>query len=140
MDPSGSWIAPATHFRRSGVANDNDPLLTNGDALAVEAPTRNIDLSVLSPPATSVPAPNTDEVFNPGQNHRVSGCVLRSTLIQPFTQRRSSMPSWISLIKPLPPAGENVITLRRDNHLALEIILAHLPRESSEEWDGIKVP
>ena len=50
------------------------------------------------------------------------------------------MPNWISLIKPLPPAGESVITLRRDNHFALEIILEHLTREPPEGCDGIKVP
>ena len=50
------------------------------------------------------------------------------------------MPTWISLIKPRPPTGERVITLRRDNHFALEIILDHLPRGPPEGWDGIKVP
>ena len=50
------------------------------------------------------------------------------------------MPNWIVLVKPLPLAGESVITLRRDNHFALEIILDHLPREPSEGCDGIKVP
>jgi len=50
------------------------------------------------------------------------------------------MPNWIALIKPCPRAGENVINLRRDSHLALEILLAHLPMESLEECDGIKIP
>ena len=50
------------------------------------------------------------------------------------------MPNWIALIKPLPGAGENVITLRRDNLFALEIILEHLPRGPPEVCNGIKVP
>ena len=50
------------------------------------------------------------------------------------------MPNWVALIKPLPPAGENVITLRRDSYFALEIILAHLPMGSLAECNGIKVP
>ena len=36
--------------------------------------------------------------------------------------------------------GESVVTLRRETHLALEIILEHLPRGPPEGWDGIKVP
>jgi len=43
------------------------------------------------------------------------------------------MPDWITLIKPLPRAGENVIILRRDSRLAFDIILA-------AKFDGIKVP
>ena len=50
------------------------------------------------------------------------------------------MPNWVVLIKPLPLAGENVIDLRRDSNVALEIIPAHLPMGSLEEFDGIKVP
>jgi len=50
------------------------------------------------------------------------------------------MPNWITFIKPLPLAGEDVITLRRDVHLALEIILEHLPKQPPAGYDGIKVP
>jgi hypothetical protein len=50
------------------------------------------------------------------------------------------LPNWIAMIKPLPRAREDVIIYRRDYHLALEIILAHLPMESIEECSGIKVP
>jgi len=49
------------------------------------------------------------------------------------------MPDWITVIKPLPQAGENIIT-RRDSHLALDVILKHLPRGSPAKCDGIKVP
>jgi hypothetical protein len=52
----------------------------------------------------------------------------------------SSVPNWITLIKPRPQDGEKVITLRRDNHLALDIILEHLPGNSLEGCNGIKVP
>jgi len=50
------------------------------------------------------------------------------------------MPNWIALIKPRPQAGENVITLRRDYHFALEIILAYLPVGSLDVCNGIKIP
>jgi hypothetical protein len=51
------------------------------------------------------------------------------------------MPSWVALIKPLPvQAGENVTTLRRDSHVALEVIHAHLPVGSLEGCNGIRIP
>jgi len=50
------------------------------------------------------------------------------------------MPNWVALIKPLPHPGETVITHRRDNHFALEIILEHLPKEPPDGCSGIKVP
>jgi hypothetical protein len=51
------------------------------------------------------------------------------------------MPNWVALIKPLlVQAGENVITLRRDCHFALEVIPAHLPMGSPEGCNGIKIP
>ena len=50
------------------------------------------------------------------------------------------MPDWIAFIKPRPQAGESVITLRRDNHLALDIKLEHLPRGLPAGCNGIKVP
>jgi hypothetical protein len=50
------------------------------------------------------------------------------------------MPNWISLIKPLPRAGQNTITLRRDYYFALEIIPARLPMGSLEGCNGVKVP
>ena len=43
------------------------------------------------------------------------------------------------MVKPLPQA-EEVITIRRDTHLALEINLNHLPRNPPTAYNGIKVP
>ena len=50
------------------------------------------------------------------------------------------MPDWITLIKPRPLAGENVIKLRRETHVALEIIIERLPRQPLLECSGIRVP
>jgi hypothetical protein len=49
------------------------------------------------------------------------------------------MPDWIALIKPLPLAGEAVITLHRETRIALDIIIGHLPMESPIGCSGIKI-
>ena len=72
-----------------------------------------------------------------GQDKGTVRCVLPFTSVHPFSQWRSSMPKWITFIKPRPQNGEKVITLRRDNHLALDIMLEHLPKRPC---NGIKVP
>jgi hypothetical protein len=50
------------------------------------------------------------------------------------------MPDWIALIKPTPPVGENVIKLRRETHVAFDIILDKLPNQPPGGCSGIKVP
>ena len=75
-----------------------------------------------------------------GQDEGTVGCVLPSTLVQSFSQWRSSMPKWITFIKPLPQDGEKAITLHLDSHLALDIVLEHLPKRPPAGCDGIKVP
>ena len=50
------------------------------------------------------------------------------------------MPDWITLIKPLSEMRENVITIRREVHVALEITLARLPILPPAECSGIKIP
>ena len=50
------------------------------------------------------------------------------------------MPNWVALTKPLSVRAGDVITLRRDSHFALELILAHLPMGSLKGCDGIKIP
>ena len=50
------------------------------------------------------------------------------------------MPDWITLIKPLPPSGEHVITLRRETHVALSITIKRLPRQLPAECSAIKIP
>ena len=82
----------------------------------------------------------TPNALSMGQDNENVGCVLPSTSVQPFSQWRSSTPKWITLIKPRPQDGEKVITLRRDNHLALDIILEHLPKRLPAGCNGIKVP
>jgi len=50
------------------------------------------------------------------------------------------MPDWIALVKPSPQAGGNVITLRREAHVALDITLERLPRQPHGGYNGIKIP
>jgi len=50
------------------------------------------------------------------------------------------MPDWIALVMPSPQADGNVITLRRDTHVALDIILERLPRQPHGGCNGIKIP
>ena len=85
----------------------------------------------------STPTPNEPSL---GQDEGTVRCVLPFTSVWPFSQWRSSMPKWITFIKPRPQDGGKVITLRRDNHLALDIILEHLPRRPSAGCNGVKVP
>lgn len=67
---------------------------------------------------------------------------MRSVLdfVRYFSDGHYSVPDWITLIKPVPPAGEKVVKVRRDAHLALDILLEHLPRKPPTSYDGIKVP
>ena len=74
-----------------------------------------------------------------GQGGNVQ-CVTLSTSVQSFSQHRFSMPPWITLMKPSPPAGENVVTVRRDTHVALDIIFERLPRQPPGGCSGIKIP
>jgi hypothetical protein len=52
----------------------------------------------------------------------------------------SSMPDWITLIKPVPLAGESVITMRRETHVALIINFEQLPIQPPPGCHGIKIP
>jgi len=52
----------------------------------------------------------------------------------------ASMPDWIGLVKPLPQAGENVVMLRRDTHVAFDIIPEYLPLQPPPGCGGIKIP
>lgn len=85
----------------------------------------------------SIPAP-TPNGLDLGQGN--IECVLHSNFMQSFSQDRYSVPEWITFVKPIPPAGENVVTFRRDVHLALDIILERLPRTVPAGYTGIKVP
>ena len=50
------------------------------------------------------------------------------------------MPDWLALLKPSPMAGENMITLRRETRVSLDIILERLPRQPPGGCNGIKIP
>ena len=50
------------------------------------------------------------------------------------------MPDWIALMKPLPQAGESVITIRRETHVVLDISFDRLPREPPVRCRGLKIP
>jgi len=85
------------------------------------------------------PAPAPDEP-NLGHDEGNVPCVSHSDSIQSSLKECCSMPGWINLVKPTPLMGENVITLRRDIHVALDIILDRLPRQPPGGCSGIKVP
>ena len=53
---------------------------------------------------------------------------------------RSSMPDWITLVKPSPMAGESVIAMRRETHVIFDITLERLPRQPAGGCSGIKIP
>jgi ankyrin repeat protein len=74
-----------------------------------------------------------------GQDEGNVGCVPTPTSIQYLSQQSCSMPDWIAFIKPLPPAGETVIKLRRETRIALDIITGRLPMESPTRCSGIKI-
>ena len=50
------------------------------------------------------------------------------------------MPDWIALVKPSPVAGGNVITLRRETHVILDITPERIPRQRPGGCSGIKIP
>ena len=50
------------------------------------------------------------------------------------------MPDWIVFIKPHPLRGEQVITFRRETHVALDIIFERLPSQLPPECSGIMIP
>jgi len=91
-------------------------------------------------PPLPPPAPSGDEVLNPGEDNGDVDSVLHSTSVQPFSQSPSSVPSWIVVVKPLPPADSRVITLRRETHVTLEINFEQILRQQCGVWSGIKIP
>ena len=50
------------------------------------------------------------------------------------------MSDWITLIKPLPQANENVIILRPETHVTLDISFDQILMKSSIKYSGIKIP
>jgi hypothetical protein len=67
------------------------------------------------------------------------GCVLPFTSVHSFSQWHSSIPDWLTLVKARPQDGENVVTLHRDNQLALDFNQQHLPGRAPAGCTGIKV-
>ena len=50
------------------------------------------------------------------------------------------MSDWLALVKPSPMAGENIITMRRETHVALDILLDRLPRQPPGGYHRISIP
>jgi hypothetical protein len=119
------------------IANEVRTYLTNNQAFQMQS-TASMDTPLVNP-GLLVPAP-TPIGLKLGQDKGNFGCVLPSTSVQSSSQWRSRMPDWIALIKPSPPVGENVIKLRRETRVALEIILDRLPRQPPGGCSGIKIP
>lgn len=65
---------------------------------------------------------------------------LHSISPQPLSEQHSSIPDWINLLRPLPKVGENVITIRRETHVVLDIIFDQLPRKPPTGCRGIRIP
>ena len=92
--------------------------------------------------ATSGLTIHTHALYEPnmGQNEGNGRCALPSTSVPSFSKPRSSLPDWISFIKPYPQAGETIITLRRETHIALDIIFKRLPRRALAGFSGLRIP
>ena len=50
------------------------------------------------------------------------------------------MPDWISYIKPHPQREGNVVNLRRESHVVLDIIFEDLPLQPPIACTGVKIP
>jgi hypothetical protein len=50
------------------------------------------------------------------------------------------MPDWMVLVKPHQQERQNVITLRRETHVVLDISLDRIPRQLPVDCSGIKIP
>jgi len=100
------------------------------------SPPANIPLATsgLPIPAHAPYEPNT------GQGEGNSRCALPSTSILSFSKPRSSLPDWIVFIKPYPQAGEKVITMRRETHIALDIIFERLPSQVPAGASAVRIP
>ena len=113
------------------VASSNGSL-TNSGALAIEGDARDVE----SPQST----PNVNEPRNLDHDNGDIKYVLFAALVSTSSNSWSSLPDWIVLIKPLPQAGENLINVRRETHVALEIIPKFLPTPLPAGFGGIKIP
>ena len=121
------------------VAGSNDSSVTNDEAPAVERNTYGDNPRAVSPLSTP---PNVNESLNRNYVERDIRYVLCVAFVStPFKQcPTSSLPHWIALIKPLPWSGGNLIKLRRESHVALDIIPDRLPRPLPAGFGGIKIP
>jgi len=125
------------HLGPEPVANGTRTSLTNNQAFQMEdsAPANaSLATSELTIPAHAPYEPNL------GQDEGNVRCALPSTSIQSFPKPRSSIPDWIVFLKPCPQAGEKIITLRRETHIALDIIFERLPRPAPAGFSGVKIP
>ena len=134
----GGEFPPIVPIQRhsEAITSSNDSSLTNNEAPASERYTHDDNPRAISPP------PNVNESLNSDHNEsdiRYVLCVaLVSTAFKQYST--SSLPQWIVLIKPLPWSGGNAIKLRRESHVALDIIPDRLPGPLPAGFGGIKIP
>jgi hypothetical protein len=50
------------------------------------------------------------------------------------------MPNWMALVRPLRKDGGNVITIRRETHVVLDISLDQIPTHPPLVCSGVKIP
>ena len=139
LQEGGFPLAIPIQRHSEAVISCNDPSLTNDEAPEVERNTHGDILRAISPPSTP---PHVNESLNRNHDQRELRYVQCVALVStPFKRcSMSSLPQWIGLIKPLPWSGGNIIKLRRESHVALDIIPDHLPGPLPVGFGGIKIP
>jgi len=129
--------ARLSHPGPEPVANGTRTSLTSSQALQMEdsAPANaSLAMSGLTIPAHAPHEPNL------GQDVGNVRCALPSASVHSFPKPRPSIPDWIVFIKPILQASERIITLRRETHIALDIIFERLPRQTPAGFSGVKIP
>ena len=134
-------LPPTNPFQThsEAVTSSNDPSFTNNETLAIERNTHDNNSRAISRPSTPS---NINEPLNRDHDEADMRYVLCAPLVSTSFKQwsGSSLPHWIVLIKPLPWSGGSVIKLRRESHVALEIIPEHLPGPLPAGFGGIKIP
>ena len=117
----------------------SDSSFTNDEAPVVERNSHDDNPRAISPPSTP---PNVNESLNRDYAESDTRYVPCDAFVSTPSEQcpLSSLPQWIVLIKPLPWSGGNVIKLRRESHVALDIIPDRLPGLLPAGFGGIKIP
>ena len=121
------------------VTSSNDPSLTHDETLVIERNTHDNNTRAISRPSTPT---NINDPLNRDHDEADIRYVLCAPLVSTSFKQYfgSSLPQWIVLIKPLPWSGGSVIKLRRESHVALDIIPEYLPGPLPAGFGGIKIP